>query len=414
MMKRILSFLLGAALIIALACPVMAAESNVSGWIELLEFTSIQQNGDNTFTMGSTGSVAISVYGEKHLRKVDLLLWNPSGQRPTSASVTAAGKTNNLDIHAIGGNLTRIVGYIPDAFYELIRIDLKKGTSSVQSYEVLSWKVTPVGVQEFVCDANVYLQSYDSVGGTYSTNYLIPLWYDENANYSDGSPWLARVTVNDWEKYDSLSVWGSAYYCSIESIRVSVGTTALDFSINYMDPESYEIAIDGDPAYWATSEWGQYLFNLTVDLDGVDRTQINDPLYIYFTGTYDMTVKSYFNCQYVNGSITTADTTSVTWWNRFTDFFTGLLGGDSDKADDFESDMEQLGQDVQDSADIIESVTRPAIEDVDVDITHYLDADGSAQIGSLFGDLLSNNLLVTMISISLMVGIVGLVIFGRR
>ena len=96
-MKRILSLALAVALICAFAAPVYAADDNSSGWIELLEFTSIQSNGMNFFSMSSSsGSVTILLQGSKRLRKVDVLLWNPTGQRPTTASCTFSGKTTVL------------------------------------------------------------------------------------------------------------------------------------------------------------------------------------------------------------------------------------------------------------------------------------------------------------------------------
>lgn len=412
-MNRLLSLLLVVALILVLAVPASAA-GNDSGWLELLEFTSIQSDGSNSFTInGTSGSLVIPLHGEYHLRKIDVLLWTPSGQRPTSATCTAAGSTTTLDVLAIGGKLTRIVGYIPDTSYQSIRIDLKKTTTSTQTYEVLSYKVTSLGLQEFVADASVYLDSYGTTG-TYSTNYNIPLWYDSSGYSSDGSPWLARIQVNDWEKFDSLSVWGSATSASIESIRASISTTALQIDVDYIDAESYEFAVDGDPTYWVTGEWGKYLYHITIDLSGVDRSMTTEPLYIYLTGSYDISVQAYFNCQYVNGSVSTADTTNVTWWNRFTAFFTGLFGGDSTDADDFGSTMESQSSAMQDAVDQMDQVTKPPVEDLDVSLDEYMDDTSMEGVNGVLDAIFQNDLIVTMLIICLTCALCSYVLYGKR
>lgn len=409
--RRWLALALALALSISALEPVTAQAAEISGWIEMLEYSSIQTNGENWFTInGTSGSVSIPIQGEKRLRKVDVLIWHPTGQRPITASCTAAGKTNTLEVLAIGGNLCRIVGYVPDAFYEVMRIDLKKSTTSSQTYEVLSWKVTPIGVQEFVADANVYLESYGT-SGTYSTNYNIPLWHDANGYSSDGSPWMARIQVYDWEKYDTLSIWGSANSASIESIRAAIDTTALDIEVNYIDAEAYESSVDGDPTYWETAQWGKYLYNITIDLSGVDRSLTDSMLLVWITGSYDITVQATFNCQYVNGSVSTADTSKLSWWNRFTAFMTDLFKGDSTAADDFQGEMEQMGDDFQEALDEMDEVTQPPIDDVPLDPMEFLDPGAANQAGNLFQKFFNNPMVRAMVCISVIIGLIAFIIF---
>lgn len=411
-MKRYVTVVLALILVLAFAVPVSAAAD--SGWIELLEYSAIQANGENWFTMsGTSGSVSISVQGEKRLRKVDILLWNPTGQRPSAASCSVGSKTTNLEVFAIGANLTRIVGYLPDSFYETIRIDLKKNTTSSQTYEVLSWKVTPVGVQEFLCDASVYMKSF-GVSGTYGVPYDIPLYFDGSESGSDGADYIARIDVLDWEKYDSLSIWGSVTSASIESIRASIDTTALDYVVNFIDAEAYEFAVDGDPTYWVTSEWGKYLFNITIDLSGVDRSLTQSPLLVYITGSYDLTVQAYFNCQYVNGSVTTADTSNVSWWYRFTTFMTSLFSPADSDAEDFGSSMESQAGAMEDAVDELDQVTKPDVDDLDISLDEYIDGDGMAPVNGVLTAIFSHDMVVTMLIITLTCAFASYALFGKR
>lgn len=354
-MKKLFSLVLAVALISVLAVPVSAANS--SGWYEVLEHSSIQSNGENWFTVGQSGKLVIPLNTEKRLRKIDLLIWNPSGQRFTSASCTWVGKTTTLDIYAVGSNLTRIVGYLPDAFYETITIDLKKSTTSSQTYEVLSCKVTPIGLQEFAASADVTVD-----GTVYPTDHLITVAGESGVESPATSSIL--VTVYDWQKYDSLTIWGSATDLPITSIRASIYTAGIPFTVSYMDIESagawyehdeYESGYtDGD--IYSGEDWvngsatiipeGKYLFCITLDLSNVERTLSTYHLLVWFTGLYEPIWGYTFNCQYVNGQVVTADTSGLTWWNRFTSFMNGLFGSNDSNGvlDDLGDSSDSISQ----------------------------------------------------------------------
>lgn len=418
-MKRLILFTVVVALISVLAVPVYA--SNDSGWIELLEYSSVQDDGDNDFIVnGTSGSVTIPILGEKKLRRVDMLILTPSGHRFTSASVTAGGSTTNLDVLAVGGFLTRVVGYIPNTSYKQLTVNFKKSSTSPQTYEVLSCKVTPIGVQEFVVTATVYFN-----GATYSTGRNIDIAGTTPDNHIS-TMYQMRIDVKDWQKYDSLSVWGSIDAGSIDSVRASVSTTALSMNVNYfqandsggwtdivMDVNPSTGGIDNTGAQLETPFYGKYLYALEIDLTNVDRT-LTDPLYIYITGHYDDMFGATFNCQYVNGSVVTADTSDVTWWNRFTSFMTGLFSPSDPDAEDFGSTMESQAGELEDAVDELDQVTKPDVDDLDISLDEYLGGDGMAPVSGFFDAIFSNQVLVTMLIIALTCAFASYALFGKR
>lgn len=419
-LKRSLAALaLAFVLIISTIEPVTAQAAETSGWVELLEFSSIQADGSNTFTMTSSGKLSIPVYAEKRFRKVDILISNPSGQRFTSATCTVGTKTNTLEVLAIGGNLTRIVGYIPDAFYEAITIDLKKSTATTQTYEVLSWKVTPVGDQEFVCDARVFI-----TGGYYGINEHIDIG-QVTPDQHVATAIQTRIDIMDWAKYDNITIWGSTDGLSIDSIRASLNTAGLPIEVNLFqcndagswtefvfDIDPYTGEIDGGAAM-STPFYGKYLYCISIDLAGVDRAQTGY-ITLYLTGHYDTMYGATFNCQYVNGHVYTADTSAVTWWNRFTEFFTNLLGSNSADGENFAEEMEEQAQDMEDAVDQMEQVTRPPVEDLDVSIDAYVTMGGMAQIADIYAVLMNNTLVMGAIMITMLLSLAAYVIFGKR
>lgn len=408
---RRLALALALAVLLTAVVPVtaQAAESNDSGWIELLEYSSVWDNGENWFTTGQTGSVTIPLHGEKRLRRLDMLIWNPSGQRFTGASVTNGSSKMSLEVLAIGGNLTRVVGYIPNAWYEKITVDFTKATTSSQTYEVLSCKVTPVGVQEFLADASVYCN-----GGTYGISE--PFNLDGAGTVNAATEYQIRIDVKDWQKYDSLSIWGSMADGSIESVRASVGTTALSISYNFFQQnESGGITdvLSNINTEIYTPYYGKYLYSLEIDLSNTDRT-LTDPLYIYLTGHYNNASYATFNCQYVNGSVFTADTSEVTWWHRFTAFFSDLLGAEDSGGEDYAAEMESQAADMEDAVDQMDQVSRPPVDDLDVSIDAYIDPKGMAQVGNIVGGLMNNSMVMSMVMISMVLALAAYVIFGKR
>ena len=136
MMKRILSFVLGAALIFVLAVPVSAAE-NGSTWIELLESTSITNFGENWFSFtGNKAQFTIPLHTERRLCQIDMLIWHQTAERIQGASVTLGGSSTTLKAVYIGPNISRVYGAIPNGFYEEINISVTKTTTSSATFEL--------------------------------------------------------------------------------------------------------------------------------------------------------------------------------------------------------------------------------------------------------------------------------------
>ena len=361
MMKRFLSFILGAALIAVLAVPVSADEGNPGGWIELLEYSSVQSNGENWFTLnGQSGGFTVPLYGEKRLCKVDMLIWHQYAERITSASVTSGNTTQRLTILHVGDGLSRVYGAIPNAYYEFLNVSLSHSSTSQVTFELLSCRVTPVQTTDM------------SAHGT--------IWPDDNASspisapgsfVTEGTavdltlPWQTPILINDWQKFDTVTVYGSLSGIGLNSVRCSIGSKGLPYEITYTSTnptgtgESYTETVsithyDTTDRYYGDiygthdtsyAYLGKVLYTITIDLSGIDRT-VTHPLVVYFTGvTYDLYSHA-FNCQDLSGSIITPDTSGVTWWNRFTSFMTDLFGADqsSDALDDLGSSSDSISQ----------------------------------------------------------------------
>lgn len=425
-MKKILSLFLAVALIVALAVPVSAAETNPGGWIELLEYTSVQTNGENWFTInGNTGGFIIPLYGEKRLCKVDMLIWHQYAERITAASVSSGSASQTLKILHVGDGLSRVYGAIPNAYYEFLNVSITHSSSSNVTFEVLSCRVTPVQTTDMPATGKIWCD--DNVNNTISA----PGSFMSEGDGTDLTlPWQTPILITDWQKFDTVTVYGSISGIGLNSVRCSIGAKGIPYEITYTSTNAtgaeqsyteyvsinYSDTLDryyGDIYGTYDTNYlylGKVLYTITIDLTGVDRS-MTDPLVVYFTGvTYDAHAHA-FNCQNLSGSIITPDTSGVTWWTRFTTFMTDLFGGDTQEADQFQEDMEEANNALSDANDQMDAVTKPAVDDVPMDPSQYLDPTGTAQAGQIVQTLLGNELVLPMASITLIVGLAAFIIF---
>lgn len=361
MMKRCLSLFLVVGLIVALAVPVSADESNPGGWIELLEYSSVQTNGENLFQInGSSGSFTVPLPVEKRLCKIDMLIWHQHAERINSASVSKGSTTNALSIVHIGNGLSRVFGSIPNAYYESITVNLTHSTSTTVIFELLSCKVTPILSTDTRATAEIWIDGDPSNIMKAPGDYLV-----EGGGADLTLPVQVPILVSDWQKYDTVTVYGSLSGIGLNSVRASIGTKGIPYEMTYTNTnptgtgETFTEYVnityyDSSDRYYGTingthdtnfSYLGKVLYTITVDLSGVDRSS-KDPLIIYFTGvTYDLYSHA-FNCQEISGSIVTPDTSGVSWWTRFTSFMTDLFGSNesSDSLDDLGSSSDSISQ----------------------------------------------------------------------
>ena len=419
-MKKILCFLLCAALIVAQVVPVSADEL-VDGWIELLQFTSVQANNENWFIVsGGSGSFTLPLHTEKRLSRVDMLIWHQTADYPVSAKVG----NMSLQVIRIENNLSRISGLIPNAFYEKLTVNFGVSSGSSAVWELLSCRVTPIAQTDYAADAEFY-QRADL------THYKAPAIAEFYGNGSGSTvPDQFCVQVNDWRKYDSITIVGSIQGFGLNSIRASIGNVGLPYTLTYTSTNSngsdssyylwsdvkeyvtndtrYQGSVTGS-VFESTLYDGKVLFNLTIDLTGIDRS-LSYLFTVWFTGIFP---DSAYIVQIVGvtGSVQTADTSDVTWWNRFTSFMTDLFGGDTSKADEFAQEMEQTSDQIHDANEQLNSVTKPSVEEVPMDPSQYLDSSGTAQAGQIVQTLLGNQLVLPMASITLIVGLAAFIIF---
>lgn len=421
-----------ALLLFLCSLPTVSAADDGSTWIELLESTSITNFGENWFSFtGNKAQFTIPLHTERRLCQIDMLIWHQTAERIQGASVTLGGSSTTLTAVYLGSNISRVYGAIPNGFYEEINVSVTKTTTSSATFELLSCKVSPISAVSFDCSAQLYIQD--------EKLYLdAPCEHEydgiDNPEYTLGTQYA--VVVADWQKYDSITITGSMDRMSLNSVRANLGTQGLPYEITYTSSnatgssstyylwqdvkhytydDSYQGSIEGD-VFTQTEYHCKTLYNLTIDLSGVDRKQTTN-LLVWFTGAYTTTSGYRLQIVGVTGSVELPDTSQSVWWQRFTSFMSGLFSADPEDesaAEDFKEDAEQQRDELDDMNGQLDEVSKPDVGGIQMDVNNYIDAGSSQSLSSALVSLTSNNLIISMMCITLTIALVGYVLYGKR
>lgn len=419
-LKRLLPALaLALVLLISTTEPATAQASGESAWMELLEYSTVNNAGKNWFQYSSNVTVSIPTPYSMRLTKIDLLITYPENTAPTKVDVFYNGTYYELEMRRIDATTSRVFGTIQNNFYSDVRVRFTRASTAISYLEILSCRVSQIVSQEVEATAQVFVDDT-----YYPTSYNIEVVGDPNPIFENmNSDSTIRIDVQDWMKFDKLSIWGSADCLAVTSIRVNVGKLGVPFEVSYRNTLTNSEWSEwyNDSSGWSgvtitsPSYLGKSLYCITIDVSELDPTYNfggnSYPMYIYITGNFRRDVGYDFNCQYVNGTITVPDKTAASWWTRFTDFMTGLFNRDSAESDAFADDMQQMGDSFQDALDQMDEVTQPPVEDLPLDPSAYLDPNAIGQAGTVISELFNNKLVTPMVCITLTVGLAAFIIF---
>lgn len=430
LIRKLAAFLMAICIVLISCTGVVVHASEDTAWTELLQYATVNDSGSNWIKYTSNAMVSIKTPYSMRLAKIDMLLTYPSGTCPSRIEVFYSSTLYRLTISQIDDTTCRVYGTIQNNFYSDVKIKFTSGKSTATYVEILSCRVSQVVSQETVAEAQVFAED-----AFYPTGTLIEV----PANSLDMTfQNQIRIDVYDWKKYDTLTIWGSANYMGLSSVRASIGTVGVPFEMSFTQsiPTGETGGYDDRYTYtdYTTSSGGygntygdiniapkynaKILFCITIDLTGMDRTYSHGgdeyPLYVYLTGTYTGLYGYNFNCQYANGSITIPDKSDATWWYKITQFFTDLMNPDN-------SEVEEFGQEASDMADQMENmnqqldeVEKPAVEDIQMGVDGLVPSADVAVVNTQFAMITQHPLVLTMTLISLTVALVAYILYGKR
>lgn len=425
-----LSLALALAVFITAFVPVTAkaAEDKAKTWIELLETATVNDSGNNTFKLTGRNAI-LSIKTPQYMRctKVDVLISHASGQSPNSLKVRYNGGYYILTKMVLDPYTTRFYGEnIPDNLYADVVFEIAQTGTGTAYYQFLSCKVTSLNSNSF--KASAYLEVN---GKQYQAPYFVEQSQDFGGDY--WQHYQFPVIVTDWQKYDRIVISGSVGDMALNSIRATINGLGIPYEMNYAVSntsgtegtaltwneikyytydESYQGRSDTDLFLHETYK-GKILFSIVLDLAGLDR-EVKDPLYCFFVGLANPVYGYSIQIIDVIGEVDIADTSEASWWEKVKAFFNNLLGTDDEGGDEFASEMEEQGAQMDQAVDQMNQVARPSPDSINVSLSGFTDPNASQDISYLMGSVMNEQLVMTPLMILLTLALASYVIFGKR
>lgn len=302
----------------------------------------------------------------------------------TKVQFLANGKAYDLQMSQIGSGFYRIFGTL--TAYSVDSFSLKFFCNNDLLVYFYDLKVS-----------NVFDHFYPEVGCLMAapSDYQSDWVYMENANtplnvyfddsYSSGNsdwntynyPYWAYIGLPYWDKYDFMDVCFRVDSSGIESLSAEFNGIDITNRISFVDSSVPAINEEnGTGNTINTIESWQWII-VRVDFRGLVRSSDSIPV-IKVTGAY-FGYQSKIQLSSVTGYVSTVShNTNFFWWDKVTDFFSGLFGTNNDQQqiiDNANQSQEQINVTV--NAEITNAVT-----DWNANVDTLAEGSGAAIAGS--------------------------------
>lgn len=316
-MKRIISLVLTLVLLVAcLAVPVMADEIDNNPWIELLDYKTANNSGENFVFVDVGGSVTYDLVSFQSVYSIDVVIRFHSVV-PSHCYVSVDGNQFELNMLQIDGTTYRLYGDIGQSSDNLIfSFDASRGGY----YDFISVSVLCSNLVSYNAEVRGGGYAYASVNKNLNLHYYSgssltsATWnYSSFDDYSylgyDGTFYMIFDFLN-WNSYDYLALNLSMFIDSIDSITAFYGTDPIPFEISYVDNGS--------------TSTGLFLVNIRLDVSGLDFSSGHVPcVTITGKGSYEGT--NQVTVRYAKGYVHVHEMTSWMYW--FTNLQNWLSSG---------------------------------------------------------------------------------------
>ena len=431
-MKRIL--VLALALILAvssMAVPSYAAEFDTGEWIELLDFNQITPEG-NWIQIDSYAVLTMIPPVEAQFFNVDMVVF--SNGTFTEVYETRAGNRKPLTIVPLGEGLYRIYGDLhtgsnyPAIYFEFL-------TSARSSMTVLSCRVSQLPVSYFNLSASGFLYAAGEWKDIIYSAGSQGAYASVNTSGTNTWDFKSGVRLDDWRGYDFIDI-----HCSIS------GAASITSVSGYLVNSSGDVLANMVPldiSYISNSFYtdGDYELIVRVNLRNLDRTQNFFPM-IDICGEHggqSIDFGIYGVTGYVFSDVVDQD---IFWlkkfWNSVTAGFSSLtssitnsfaslrdtissgfnrlaeLLGASGNTDQFQDEVNQQGDRLDQMDDALNSVTKPALDRVDTDISGIVSDTDLSNVAHVYTYIIDDNIMAPALTMVTILAMMSFALFGKR
>ena len=421
---KLVCLFLAATISLFSALPVSASASGVAlpdnfNSLELLSY-GFPSGWDSNFHNVSGGSITVSfdMPSVVLLENIDIVFL--SSVAPTSVSVEGlGGEPITLSVETVGGVYYRAFGKVSGIVPRVFRFTVTTSASYIdlKSVRVSGRSSRPIPEVGTVNGSWGLDKTNSATMASTSSPAILRNPYGSSSPAD--LPFTATFFSRNWVKYDFVDFYFRVdHVASLESIEVSFNEHSVPHEVStIVGSDSVDRILD-------------YLVHVVVDCRGLDRTGVQFPI-VSLTSVGNM--KSEVHLLNVTGFLTTSFPSPVLssfqqlidnlrhWFSSLQssivagfDRLISVLSPDPKPGEDFGSTVESQAGQLGEAGDILGSVTRPPVQDFDVQIDSFVDPADVTFLGGVVRPFMENKIVLTVLLMSLTLATLGYVLYGKR
>ncbi|MBE6979224.1 MAG: hypothetical protein E7431_02480 [Ruminococcaceae bacterium] len=413
-MRRYISLACVALIVVmCMVAPVNAASIDNDIFIDVLDYNTDKIN-IRTLS-GDTNSVSFTLPSWIPVRYIDTTV-TITGVLPSRISCVVGSSTSTLTCEHIIGGLYRVYGFCQGSSNSLTISFEISGTCWVTFHRFeMSPSVTTTYDIEAYCE--IVSAEYNSTIHYVPTDEINHRIFDSTDVYTD-TFFYCYIWSDDWKLYDYIDFQLMFSCLEITSVTAVMGSINVPLSVSYIDGTS----IDGNSFY----------YSMRMDVTGLDRTSNDYPMIVLMgrLNTGILNSVQFANCSghvainnfnplfyYFSNLITSvsAGFSNVNAWiSSQTNAIVSAIRGDSAPGNNFQDDVSQKDSELKDMVAIMDSVSKPDINNISVEVNDYVDPNILASSMSGISTVAASPIFSDVLLMAIILATAGYVLYGKR
>lgn len=412
-MKRVICILVTFAVLIScMIVSVSAAEDNYSPTINVLDFSTANDSGNNMVLLNPGSYASFALPSTYTVYYVEALVRFTSGNIPSNAYVNVGGINYRLYMAQVSGNTYRIYGNLAktDAF-------LRFNFDFTSSENVIFFDVRcSIGADAYEIDGYLEINSVD----LYDTIHYVPT---DTINYRGWTPSVNETFslygwTTEWRKFDYLDFIFLVDAGPIQSVSCDIDGMNVPITVQ----EIYSTSIYDN----------QYFIAVRLDLTSIKRSLSGNPAINILIGQYtgetcyaavvsiigyvsvNVNLLSYWfrNLNSWIQNLSSSITSTITTWGQ--NIVAAFSPDDNGSADQFQESVSSQAGELSGIADAMGSLDKPDPDSLNVNLDSFAVNANISGVGSVLAVPMRNDIILQVLIMTFTFALVGYALFGKR
>lgn len=236
---------------------------------------------------------------------------------------------------------------------------------------------------------------------------------------------LSYIWTDEWRKYDIIDFQLMYDIFDITSVTAVMGNTNVPLEVSYVKGTS----IEGNTFYCSFS----------MDVSGLDKSSSDYPMIIVY-GRLDLATLNSVDFVNCSGRVIGTDLNPLTyflksinsrltsilqvvnvhssnlrsWISSQTDAIVSAIRGDTAPGNDFQDQVSDKDSELKDMAAVMDSVTKPDLNDISVEVNDYVDPNILASSMSGISSVAASPIFSDVLLMAIILATAGYVLYGKR